>query len=51
MRADPNENGSAKWSYHYVSFRDDGQNYDHYTRRNWQGIASRLRADMELYAR
>jgi len=51
MRADPNENGSAKWSYHYVSFRDDGQNYDHYTRRNWQGIASRLRAAMELYAR
>ena len=51
LRADPNENGRTKWSYHYVSFRDDGENYDHYTRRNWQGITARLLADMELYAR
>jgi hypothetical protein len=48
--AGPNENGSAKWNWHYVSFRDDGEVHDHYTQQNWQGIASRLRADMETYA-
>jgi hypothetical protein len=46
----PNEGGRAKWSWHAVQFRDDGEALDHYTRGNWQGIVSRLRADMEIYA-
>jgi hypothetical protein len=40
----------TKWSYHYVLFRDDGEAYDHYTRNNWAGVVSRLRADMEVNA-
>lgn len=46
-----NENGSAKWSYHSVAFRDDAEAYGHSTRGNWQGIVSRLREDMALHAR
>lgn len=45
-----NEGGRSKWSFHTVWFRDDGESYDHYTRRAWSGIVSRLRADMETYA-
>lgn len=45
-----NEGGRSKWSFHTVWFRDDGESYDHYTRRSWSGIVSRLRADMETYA-
>lgn len=47
----PNEGGRAKWSYHSVSFRDDSETFDHYTRRNWGGVVSRLRADMESLAK
>ncbi|NPC55428.1 hypothetical protein [Caenimonas soli] len=47
----PNEGGRAKWSYHSVSFRDDAEALDHYTRRNWSGVVSRLRADMESLAK
>ena len=47
----PNEGGRAKWSYHSVSFRDDAETLDHYTRRNWGGVVSRLRADMESLAK
>jgi len=50
LGAGPNENGSAKWSFHSVQFRDDGEAYGHYTRGNWEGITSRLRADMETHA-
>jgi hypothetical protein len=46
----PNEGGSTKWSYRYVMFRDDRQELDHYTRRNWQGVVSRMRQDMETFA-
>jgi hypothetical protein len=41
-----NEGGSAKWSYHSVSFRDDGENYNHYANGNWQGIVSVVRSAM-----
>lgn len=41
-----NEGGSVKWSYHSVSFRDDGENYNHYTAGNWQGIVSVVRSAM-----
>lgn len=50
LGAGPNEGGSTKWSYHHVSFRDDGEAYDHHTRGSWAGVVSRLRADMEAYA-
>ncbi|HEX8786605.1 MAG TPA: hypothetical protein VF793_10510 [Telluria sp.] len=41
-----NEGGSTKWSYHSVSFRDDGEAYNHYTNGNWQGIVSVVRSAM-----
>jgi hypothetical protein len=33
-----------------VRFRDDGEDYDHYTRNNWSGIVSRMLLDMQRYA-
>jgi hypothetical protein len=39
-----NEGGSAKWSYHSVSFRDDNEAYNHYTNGNWQGIVGVVRS-------
>lgn len=41
-----NEGGSTKWAYHAVSFRDDGETYNHYTAGNWQGIVGVVRAAM-----
>jgi hypothetical protein len=41
-----NQGGRAKWSYHSVRFRDDSEALDHYTRGNWAGIVSKVRADM-----
>jgi len=41
-----NEGGSAKWSYHSVLFRDDGETYNHYTNGNWQGIVGVVRGAM-----
>jgi hypothetical protein len=38
-----NQGGSAKWSYHSVAFRDDGEDYDHYGRGNWAGIVGVVR--------
>ena len=46
----PSEGGRAKWNYHSVQLRDDAEALDHFTRGNWQGVVSRLRADMETYA-
>ncbi|WP_375771338.1 hypothetical protein NR798_10685 [Archangium gephyra] len=43
-------NGVAKWSYHTVSLRDDGESYDHYAAGNWAGIVGPVRADMAAYA-
>jgi hypothetical protein len=42
-------NGRAKWSYHTVQFRDDGENYSH-SNTNWGGIVSVVRADCVTYA-
>jgi hypothetical protein len=47
----PNQGGRAKWSFHSVVFRDDGEDYGHYTERNWGGITSPMRRDMEALAR
>ena len=44
------EGGRAKWSYHTVEFRDDGEDYDHYQDGNWAGIVGKVRADMATYA-
>jgi hypothetical protein len=41
-----NQGGWAKWSYHSVSFRDDGEDYNHYTNGNWGGIVSVMRSAM-----
>jgi hypothetical protein len=38
-----NQGGSAKWSYHSVAFRDDGEDYDHYGDGNWAGIIGVVR--------
>ncbi|WP_375767874.1 hypothetical protein NR798_40335 [Archangium gephyra] len=43
-------NGKAKWSYHTVSFRDDGENHNHYQNGNWENIVGVVRADMATYA-
>jgi len=40
----------AKWSYHSVRVRDDGENYNHYTSGSWAGIMSQVRQDMVTYA-
>jgi len=40
------EGGKAKWSNHSVVFRDDAEAYNHYTNGNWEGVVSKVRADM-----
>ena len=47
----PNQGGRAKWAFHSVVFRDDGEDYGHYTDRNWGGVTSLVRRDMEALAR
>jgi hypothetical protein len=42
----PNQGGRAKWAYHSVAFRDDGEDYRHYTEGNWGGIVSVVREAM-----
>ncbi|HZI09729.1 MAG TPA: hypothetical protein VE153_05000 [Myxococcus sp.] len=42
--------GRAKWSYHTVELRDDGEAYNHYTNGNWGGIVAKVREDMVTYA-
>ncbi|WNG55408.1 hypothetical protein F0U59_11910 [Archangium gephyra] len=44
-------NGKAKWSYHTVELRDDGESYDHYAAGNWAGIVGPVRTDMANYAK
>lgn len=44
------EGGYAKWTNHYVQFRDDNEAYNHYTNGNWGGIISQVRSDMVNYA-
>jgi len=41
-----NQGGSTKWSYHSVSFRDDGESHNHYANGNWGGIVSVVRNAM-----
>jgi hypothetical protein len=44
-------NGKAKWSYHTVELRDDGEAFDHYAAGNWAGIVGPVRTDMVNYAK
>ncbi|GAA5184720.1 hypothetical protein GCM10025771_39420 [Niveibacterium umoris] len=46
-----NEGGRTKWSYHSVSFRDDGEAYNHYTNGAWGGIVSVVRTNVVNNAR
>jgi hypothetical protein len=46
-----NEGGRPKWNNHSVVFRDDGEDYRHYTRGNWEGITGVMREDVEAFAR
>ncbi|WP_240359065.1 hypothetical protein [Pyxidicoccus trucidator] len=45
------EGGFAKWSYHSVKFRDDGEAFGHGANGNWQGIVSKVREDVVANAR
>jgi hypothetical protein len=45
------EGNHAKWSYHTVKLRDDGEAYGHGANGNWQGIVSKVREDVVLYAK
>lgn len=47
----PNGGGRAKWANHWVAFRDDGENYDHYTGGHWGGIVAVMRAAVAANAR
>jgi hypothetical protein len=42
--------GRAKWSFHTVELRDDGEAYNHYANGNWGGIVAKVREDMVTYA-
>jgi hypothetical protein len=45
-----NEGGKAKWANHSVAFRDDAQAFNHYSKGNWQGVISKVQADMAANA-
>ena len=45
-----NEGGVVKWTNHTVSFRDDGESYNHYTGGAWGGIVGPTRSDIVTYA-
>jgi len=47
----PNQGGSVKWANHSVAFRDDGEDYNHYTNGSWGGIVSVMRAAVAVNAR
>ncbi|XYJ09416.1 hypothetical protein ACSUZJ_18780 [Telluria sp. B2] len=51
LGAGANQGGRPKWAYHSVVFRDDGEDYGHYTDRNWGGVTALVRRDMENLAR
>ncbi|XXF77312.1 hypothetical protein P2318_30315 [Myxococcaceae bacterium GXIMD 01537] len=43
--------GRAKWSFHTVDFRDDGEAYNHYGNGTWGGIVGVVRNDVATYAK
>jgi hypothetical protein len=42
--------GKAKWSFHSVSLRDDGESFNHHANGNWAGIVGKVREDVVRYA-
>ena len=44
-------NGTAKWSYHSVKERDDGEVYNHYANGKWENIVGVVRTDVVNNAR
>ncbi len=44
------EGGAAKWSYHTVSLRDDGEVYNHYAAGSWAGIIGPVRSFVQSNA-
>ena len=50
LGAGSNEGGRSKWANHSVVFRDDAQAYNHHVNGNWEGVVSRMRPDIVLYA-
>ncbi|NVJ26511.1 MULTISPECIES: hypothetical protein [Myxococcus] len=42
--------GRAKWSFHTVSLRDDGEAFNHYANGNWGGIVAKVREDVVKFA-
>ena len=51
LGAGTNQGGRPKWAFHSVVFRDDGEDYGHFTNRSWSGVTSLVRRDMEALAR
>lgn len=51
LGAVPNQGGSTKWTNHSVAFRDDGEDYNHYTEGSWGGIVGVMRAAVAVNAR
>jgi hypothetical protein len=47
----PNQGGSTKWAFHSVAFRDDGEDFGHFTEGNWRGIVAVVQSAMVNYAR
>jgi hypothetical protein len=46
-----NEGGSVKWTNHSLQFRDNNEQYNHYTNGNWGGVVGLVRADMVTNAK
>ncbi|MFY2556608.1 hypothetical protein ACN469_03095 [Corallococcus terminator] len=42
--------GRAKWGFHTVSLRDDGEAFNHYANGNWGGIVAKVREDVVKFA-
>jgi len=51
LGTDKCSSGQAKWSYHSVKLRDDGEAYDHHAAGNWAGIVGTVRADVAANAK
>ncbi|WIG95021.1 hypothetical protein [Myxococcus sp. SDU36] len=45
------EGGRAKWTNHFVKFRDDGESHGHGANGKWEGIVGKVRADMVTNAK
>ena len=45
------QGGRAKWLFHSVVFRDDGEDFNHYVNGSWSGIAGRMRWDIVTEAK